>query len=66
MGCSGAAGASGGFRRCDAAPDQSLTELRNGVRRLTGPIRTKVSSTPGFLRLKRSFETSPGFILTSM
>src|SRR4030088_2054329 len=34
-----------------AAHDQALTELRKGVRRLTGPIRIKVSSTLGFLRL---------------
>jgi DNA-binding transcriptional LysR family regulator len=34
-----------------AAHDQALTELRKGVRRLTGSIRIKVSSTLGFLRL---------------
>jgi len=34
-----------------AAHDQALTELRKGVRRLTGPIRIKVPSTLGFLRL---------------
>src|SRR3977135_2143945 len=34
-----------------AAHDQALTELRKGVRRLTGPIRIKVPSKPGFLRL---------------
>src|SRR3982074_2011007 len=34
-----------------AAHDQALTELRKGVRRLTGPIRIKVSTTLGFLRL---------------
>jgi DNA-binding transcriptional LysR family regulator len=34
-----------------AAHDQALTELRKGVRRLTGPIRIKISSTLGFLRL---------------
>src|SRR5260370_12288295 len=34
-----------------AAHDQALTELRKGVRRLSGPIRIKVSSTLGFLRL---------------
>jgi DNA-binding transcriptional LysR family regulator len=33
------------------AHDQALTELRKGVRRLTGPIRIKVPSTLGFLRL---------------
>src|SRR5713226_6027485 len=34
-----------------AAHDQALTELRKGVRRLTGPIRIKVPTTLGFLRL---------------
>jgi DNA-binding transcriptional LysR family regulator len=34
-----------------ASHDQALTELRKGVRRLTGPIRIKVPSTLGFLRL---------------
>jgi DNA-binding transcriptional LysR family regulator len=34
-----------------AAHDQALIELRKGVRRLTGPIRIKVPSTLGFLRL---------------
>jgi DNA-binding transcriptional LysR family regulator len=34
-----------------AAHDQALTELRKGVRRLSGPIRIKVPSTLGFLRL---------------
>ena len=34
-----------------AAHDQALSELRKGVRRLTGPIRIKVPSTLGFLRL---------------
>jgi DNA-binding transcriptional LysR family regulator len=34
-----------------AAHDQALTELRKGLRRLTGPIRIKVPSTLGFLRL---------------
>jgi DNA-binding transcriptional LysR family regulator len=34
-----------------AAHDQALTELRKGVRRLAGPIRIKVPSTLGFLRL---------------
>jgi DNA-binding transcriptional LysR family regulator len=34
-----------------AAHDQALTELRKGVGRLTGPIRIKVPSTLGFLRL---------------
>src|SRR6202051_709946 len=34
-----------------AAHDQALSELRKGVRRLTGSIRIKVSSTLGFLRL---------------
>src|SRR3981189_2569646 len=37
-----------------AAHDQALTELRKGVRRLTGPIRIKVSTTLGFLRLNHS------------
>jgi DNA-binding transcriptional LysR family regulator len=35
----------------EAAHDQALTELRKGVRRLTGPIRIKVPTTLGFLRL---------------
>src|SRR3981081_1191106 len=34
-----------------AAHDQALSELRKGVGRLTGPIRIKVPSTLGFLRL---------------
>ncbi len=34
-----------------AAHDLALSELRRGVRRLTGPIRIKVPSTLGFLRL---------------
>jgi len=34
-----------------AAHDQALSELRKGVRRLTGPIKIKVPSTLGFLRL---------------
>src|SRR5882672_9687508 len=34
-----------------AAHDQALSELRKGVRRLTGPIRIKVPTTLGFLRL---------------
>src|SRR5260370_5011787 len=34
-----------------SAHDQALTELRKGVRRLTGPIRIKVPTTLGFLRL---------------
>src|ERR1700737_4592359 len=34
-----------------AAHDQALTGLRKGSRRLTGPIRIKVPSTLGFLRL---------------
>jgi DNA-binding transcriptional LysR family regulator len=34
-----------------AAHDQALSELRRGVRRLTGPIRIKVSTTLGFIRL---------------
>src|SRR6267142_1076980 len=34
-----------------AAHDQALTELRKGVQRLTGPIRIKVPTTLGFLRL---------------
>src|SRR6267378_1152305 len=34
-----------------AAHDQALSELRKGVRRLTGPIRIKVPTTIGFLRL---------------
>src|ERR1700724_1842942 len=34
-----------------AAHDQALSELREGVRRLTGTIRIKVPSTLGFLRL---------------
>src|SRR5260221_13207525 len=38
-----------------AAHDQALTELRKGVRRLTGPIRIKVPSTLGFLRLNALF-----------
>src|ERR1700675_5106410 len=36
------------------AHDQALTELRKGVRRLTGPIRIKVPTTLGFLRLNRT------------
>src|SRR5258708_19116512 len=34
-----------------AAHDQALSELRKGVRRLTGPIKIKVPSTLGFFRL---------------
>src|SRR6266852_1741415 len=34
-----------------AAHDQALSELRRGVRRLSGPTRIKLSTTLGFVRL---------------
>jgi len=49
-----------------AAHDQALTELRKGVRRLTGPIRIKVPTTLDFSGSTRSFENSPSFTLTSI